>query len=1836
MSFLKHKKKIFILFFVLLVCVGILWTTAILTVRGYGESTIIVNAADRADGLEISFVENNAGGINFNASDLNNIQGYPDQGDGKAAASGMYININAQMMLAFAEKMGQGAAVSNLLENQLGISDASVCYATSLEIEVVQPNRVIQFTNTSNVTSELKFDYNYLVLNNVDITITEASSSSVVKNNDVLLDDLLLQMGYLDHTYENGIDAALLMNDPYYSMESKTLTGHVQTLLQPNETFYVDFEFPAEDMCAVIIQITSAELTPITSKTISFLPAEYDYTVGETTIAANGSAQSVDIDCVNGTSVNFNVVGKKLGYWIDGNGKVYKSEDADTSVTIKYGRDTMQPVFVNTDLSRSLETGGITYYGWSDAFSNADLYGAVTLISSDETNIANLAVNALSDSYNTSTSFTVPDNIKFVVPHTPCERADGYFYFSKYGTDTTNDSQTSSSQPYSKLWIPEGYSININAEGILLVNGEMTTRSNTQGEIATGFGMIELDGNMNVNGDLIVRGYIAQKNYTDRTSDNKTAHKGHISVSSEGEVNIVFQIMDFRGGTATFATFKDCMPITMYSFDNVMVETSYVEGSVMSAYTVVGMSGLAARTTVPILSSNSNSMFAMDNGAVITTDYQYDGDRFIVNAETGSVSLNYIEIRLFGNTRMTTAAYQLPLHDGMVVNVRDGATVTLDYALKLLPGAEINIDNGATVHLNNRIFLYGLEDYNPAFSLNMSHFRLRTDCALVENGGQNVTPTSDPVLNVAGHIIVGESAANYNASSELPYSTGKVFQSVGMKTGIHAGEGAVFEIPEEFDLSINQDMAPYTTELKGTSAEPIITEYDEDYNDVWTEVKGFIGGMSNRLEDDPDTEIDDRYISFIHEDLAPDDEGYKFMAGEQDGEFVWYRYRIDFKDNDGNVVDTHLVAPAYDELMIGDLVCGGSGHVVNSIEITDSNGYDLTPNDPGGTSITYTGYVGSDYDHAAVTMTEFDVYTAWQGVKIDNLNLAVDENWEPVTEFVVTLGLQESGWLVEWNQTASGSNDTTTWYSFTDPDGVAEYGKPGEFSILNYEVIKDGNPVLGATLSARLETENDVSTTFLMLEGVSFSGDTDSVTVNLTTASEFVNAILHKPDSTTVTARMPVVGGTNALIVSIPQPDNSWYIADTISADGFTPENNKETVTLTWTGDMPANSQVDIYLAEYAYKLVYDITNTSGNETLTFDPVYTNEVSFTQSSANVQVSSGTYKYYFIVENESTLELTTATTAGTPLVTVEADMAAYDYLIQFYNEDVLLKNEFVLEGGEASYTFDAHTAFEGEISASQGSYVNESSNAYLTVDGDLVPAVLAVSNVHSDVNLTVTVKAFDYIVTFFNQNADQLDMQYVVDGGNVVYEVAVGSYITACSDATAVDNDNFTAYTNSISDGWGSVKIDDIHENKAVTLTISAYVTKVVWIQTENNVPIQTTAKYYTESVTNDSITPIVGHVFLSEGYSLGTSNGAAGTISWSLGETAISITSQGDFEITLPLGEYSSRVQFVNSVTNEVEKIVFVNSEGYDMSSSRDVIPYFQYSASAKKMLENVVLVSGTATLTEASSMNFDGDLTSAWRMVEVTDITTDEVVISFTPLAYSRILAVSYTDPWGTENETIYTSSDSYTGTVTGYKVTDVECEDAASATFTTSTWTVTGIPDATDTMGLPTSVPVYISWMSTEERLKMSNFAINLTNNKAAIDITESAYGVFTVTCTQACVVVINNGDGTYSRVNAIPTDNANTYEFRLVNNFSPDIVLEVYFCGDLDTNGAVNNQDLGILKLGILRNTNPNYVEMSNLQKVLGNIDKTGNCNNSDLGLLKLGILRSTNPNYQALPW
>lgn len=1800
---------------VLIVSVAAIWAAAVGTAyaRRYDENKYETIVSGRADGLEISYYDNTIG-MNVNLGSMNQLNGYSDQGDGKAAAGGMFMNVNAQMMLAMANMSGQGDKVKNLLQNVLGIQDASVCYATSLEIEVMQPCRVITFKNTTGSPAELNFDYNLLVLNDADVQIGDASSASVTKDADLPLNTLLQQFevpGKGMTAYEMGLTAGVLMNNDNYAMTQKTMTGHVQTLVQPGDSYNLTIEFPARDFSSVQVQITNAYLTEMTAKTVTFLPAEFDYSVGGVPVSKNGSAQAVEIDCVNGTDVTFDAAGKKLGYWLDGDGKIYKSDDAVGSAKLYYGRDTMKPAFVSESNVRRLEASGITFYGWSDAIDAAGAYGIVTLIDGGEINISALSENVKSNAYNSGTSFTVPANVLFVVPHTPEELAPGYWYYSSHSTDVTTDGQSDPSEPYCKLYVPAGYALNVAAGGNLLVNANMTARSDTQGEIATGFGMIELDGEMTVNGTLTARGYIAQKEYASRTSDNKEGHLGHISVNAGGEVNIVFQMMDFRGGSATFATFDQCMPITMYSFDNVMVKADYENGSTLSAYCVVGVSGMAARTMVPILSATKGSMFSMGSGSVVSTDYQYDGDRFIVNAEAGELSLNYININLYGSgdsaVGLTTASYQLPLHDGMVVNVKDGATVTLDYALKLLPGAEINVDNGATVNLNNRLFLFGLEDYNPAFSYNSNHFRKRTDCVLVEGGGTAVTPTGDPILNTSGRFVIGASSAN-------EYSTGKIFQSVNMKTGIHAGDGAEFIVPQGYDLTTDTDSAPYTVELEGTHDSATTTYMDPVTNlSIWEPVKGLFGGMSNRIEDDEGTVVDERYISFINQDLAPADEGYTFGAGEQDGEYYWYRYRIEFKDTDGNTFDTHLVAPAYDELMIEDLTFGGSGHVVTSIDIKDDKDYQIPANDDYGTGMTYEGYVGADYENAEATATDFSEYNAWQGVKFDNLNLATDESGDPVTDFVVTVGLQKSGWLVNWEQTASGSSETTTWHSFTDPDGKADYGKNGEFSILSYEITRGGVPVEGAVLSARLE--GDV--THLMLDGIEFSGETDAVTVNMITASEFVNATLHYPDNHTSTERMPVVGGTNALIVSIPQPDEGWYIADSVTAEGYTVINNKDSVTLTWEGEAPSNSQVDVYLASYAYKLVYDITNESADATLAFDPVYTNEASFTQNSENVIITNaeGTHKYYFVGDPDS-LTLTTETVVGTDLYTVEATMKAYDWQVQYYNEDVLLNNEFLMNDEDASaYEFDEHTAFDGEISrvypggGSDGLAVDNSNNAYLDSEGNLVRAKLQVKNVKCNVNLTVTTTAFDHIVSFFNDSDHELSRQYVADGGSAAYSTVVGYYITACSEPTAVNNDGLENLTNTIADGWGSVRIDNVTENKAVTITESPYVTKIQWVQKDGDNVVSSTVRYFAENASSDSMTPVDGYVFGNE-FTVATSRGGEYSNVFELGKFDLTIKSQGDFEITLPLNEYAHRVKFVNSDTSEVVKTVYADASGNDLSSQANPIPYFQYSGSAKIMLKDVEVTSGTATITEPDTKSFDGVEQQIWRKVEVTNFGTKEVVVAFAPAPYKHILTVNYTDPWGTTNESVYMTVDTFTKTVENMEIIEAESSDATVSDVSAASFTVTA-PEGID----PTvEVTCRITGV---ENLTSANITKVGAKNPATFEIIDSTYGIFEVTCDKACTIVIDNGDDTYEKIASAPVEGkANTYSFQLTREqaLKENLAIRIAIKGDVDLNGQLNGNDAIRINRYVAGMTT-NNAKISALGLVLADVDGNKKINGND---------------------
>jgi hypothetical protein len=123
------------------------------------------------------------------------------------------------------------------------------------------------------------------------------------------------------------------------------------------------------------------------------------------------------------------------------------------------------------------------------------------------------------------------------------------------------------------------------------------------------------------------------------------------------------------------------------------------------------------------------------------------------------------------------------------------------------------------------------------------------------------------------------------------------------------------------------------------------------------------------------------------------------------------------------------------------------------------------------------------------------------------------------------------------------------------------------------------------------------------------------------------------------------------------------------------------------------------------------------------------------------------------------------------------------------------------------------------------------------------------------------------------------------------------------------------------------------------------------------------------------------------------------------------------------------------------------------------------------------------------------------------------------------------------------------------------------------------------------------------------------NATNSTAGIVVTDSAYGVFTVTCAKACVVATDNGDGTYTRLTAMPTAEANTYEFACPANFDTSIKLVVAVKGDVNGDGSVGALDAAQVKAASI-----SKLSLTGVKRLGADVNGNGNIDSLDAAQVK----------------
>lgn len=1692
-----------------------------------------------------------------------------------------------------------------------GVATYENCLGASMEIIADAPKDTLKFTNNKEVGAVLSFDYQLIAADECTVTFSETSSMSRTPIQNTTLAALNIKAA------ANGLNLYSTLGIPTelnYNMTEQDEQGHVEVYLEPGETYYVPIDCANTNLSMAYMILTSVSLTEVSGQVVSFQPAEdgTSYTIcsadGATTLAeVTDDAESVVLPA-EGVKICFDS-DKKLAYWWSGS-KVWESNGEEGSILLHYAPATVRPSFVAKNSIRPFCADGVYFYSWDDAFNHVGAGGNVFLAETDYT---------LS-----SGTYVIPAGKKFIVPHTPRELGkdagnNPVVAFSAQSGDSTivNGGKAI---PYATLRVGTGTTINVASGGELLVNAELVTSSGAQGQTGTGFGAIFLDGTLNVYGKLTTRGYIVQSNYMQRGVMNSG---GLVHAFSGSVVNVVFQILDYRGAmaTATAALGGDgAMPISIYSFASIMVKTQYDYGSEFSAYCTIAYidqtSGMAIvpHVNVSVLSNKSDSLFDMSEDAMLLTDYQYNGDRFIFDVASGTVNLNFIKIPLMGeDASLDTSAFELPLHDGMVINVRDGAKAELRYKAKLLPGAEINVDHGGTLTIKNKFFLYGLQDYKPAYA--NDKLRMRPNSSFIQNGGSKEAPTCDAILNIGGSLELGTYVNQLNG---FEYN-GKIIESIHYggiiaMTSENEEEHAVFKIPNVNNIVVDAT-EDYTAEVSGSSVETTV--------DLWKPVSGLIGGMSEN-ENDPKT--------FYHEALSRIPHNDEYKTATVDGYGYWYRYSVQYNSENGVPLFRHYLAPAYDNVTVEDLTLGGLKYVVTGVSFSDTEGHPIDANAVGSTNITYYGMVDGSETHYTDPTTEYA--KAWETLNVSALNLA-NASGTSTTDVVATLSIQDYSNRVFWSQYGPDNTLIDSWLSYSKADGSVEYLQNGNFGIFDSSVTaKDDGSVLPVSIQSTAESGSAVRLR-------TSTPITEDVEVSFTTQTEFIHVTFVYPDETISEVDLPYDNGHCG--IAVPQPSNKWYVVESasdVTQTGMTVDGVGETVDLSWSGATPGTGAVSLKLTEYVHRITYAVTNGDADGTvLAFDPVYTNAASYEQRSNALKVNGVTGpKYYFADYTDDGTRLLTEDLMYNTVVPVT--MKSYDYEVIAYNtaaNDAKILVDYVHDGDSSYYELEQGYAWDNITVSAPGS-VADCVNATASSN-----AKLGFSAVHGNSYISAHIISYDSIVTF-TDGENELSNQFVAIGEDASYSAPNGKVITGYVCAAEVEhNDDYAELANTVADGWEGVTVKNVQQSMTVPLTLVDYDRRIVWRDRTDSVGegpvVNTVVQYLPESTTTAVHTPMDGYVFAAEDmnpFSSSATGGSQGIESLRYDSFTLSNITASNVEIDVLVGVYAHRVTFKTGDT--VLKTVYVNNDGKDISDLSSNA-FYAYGPTLKTFIAGAAATGG-ATLNEPTTYIFDGSAQSLWSMVEVTDYGEDlDVVVTFTPMVYAHkltaVLQDLYVDP---VQEVYYSSTDTYTRTFAPEEHFRV---DSARVVSGAAEVAVTPSGDGFSvTMETGANPKVEIQIRQTTSRFtKAENITsyggtretyLKLSN----IEVTDEAYGVFTVECTHACFVAIvetiDNADY-YTRVLPVNkiSDTKYQYDISTVNHgFTSSIQVIVGMKGDFNKDGAINTTDVTRVKNLAKPTSSPTNYEMLAL-----NTNGDTRINTTDVTAIKAAAKTRT---YNTITW
>lgn len=423
-----------------------------------------------------------------------------------------------------------------------------------------------------------------------------------------------------------------------------------------------------------MITITDIKLVSAATATVTFQPAENgSYTV-------DGKAIPPEYTHTQSSTTAYQVEAKPApGYqfmdWYDvsNNKSISRLPKAELNIE----KDcTIKARFTTSGLAL-FETGGLVY---------DDLTNAITAASGKPSAL----ITQVGDG-TVSGIYTIPSGVTLLIP------------FDEAGTLYTETPQAirtaPQAKPYKTLTMAAGSSITLARGAAISVGGQYYAASgNQKGQIVGYHGYIKMESGsaITVQGgaSLYAWGFISGS--------------GSVTVQSGGSVYEWYQILDFRGGSASSNMGNKVFPFNQYAVQNIEAPLTLYTGATEIAYTTVFANSKINSTPVQFI--GINGLFKLNSGS-LTKAYDGSTDRIIYTID-GTAELNSLSISL-GPIATDSKNFVLPLNNNMTVNLTSGSKLTVNQSVALLPGVEVSIAKGAelTVSSGKSMFIYDVDEW---------------------------------------------------------------------------------------------------------------------------------------------------------------------------------------------------------------------------------------------------------------------------------------------------------------------------------------------------------------------------------------------------------------------------------------------------------------------------------------------------------------------------------------------------------------------------------------------------------------------------------------------------------------------------------------------------------------------------------------------------------------------------------------------------------------------------------------------------------------------------------------------------------------------------------------------------------------------------------------------------------------------------------------------------------------------------------------------------------------------------------------------------------------------